>query len=164
MDLNKLTAQDILNISTAAVFEQGQPALADGTCSYRTPHGLKCAVGHLIPDAAYSPWMDKGSAGGGAIKSVLFSAEARGSSGILPLRRHADLLGELQQAHDGALPAYGRVVSDGSCPHQNNRELPAGLNQAAMIGGWMLHVRKVALGAGLDPAIIDALAIPDERD
>lgn len=34
---------------------QGQQAIVDGSCCYRTADGLKCAVGALIPDEAYTP-------------------------------------------------------------------------------------------------------------
>ncbi len=33
----------------------------DGKCAYRNPAGLKCAIGHLIPDEKYSPKMDSSS-------------------------------------------------------------------------------------------------------
>ncbi len=36
----------------------------DGSyCKYRGPHGLKCAVGHLIPDDKYSEHMESASMG-----------------------------------------------------------------------------------------------------
>lgn len=31
-----------------------------GTCLYRAPNGLKCAVGCLITDKNYAPWLDSG--------------------------------------------------------------------------------------------------------
>lgn len=30
-----------------------------GMCTYRGPNGSKCAVGALIPDDMYRPWMDE---------------------------------------------------------------------------------------------------------
>lgn len=31
----------------------------DGTCCYRTPEGLKCAIGHSIPDDKYFPSLER---------------------------------------------------------------------------------------------------------
>lgn len=61
------------------------------SCRYRTPEGLKCFIGALIPDANYS---------------VLFENElasmpnVRAAAGILPEQKH--LAGDLQQVHDNA--------------------------------------------------------------
>lgn len=38
--------------------EQGFLAMEEGMCRYRTPQGLKCAVGVLIPDELYSGSME----------------------------------------------------------------------------------------------------------
>lgn len=42
-----------------AVIAQGEPSIdATGACVYRGPGGLKCAVGHVIPDEVYDPKME----------------------------------------------------------------------------------------------------------
>jgi len=42
--------------------EQQVPATTEfGSCRYRTPGGLKCAVGILIPDEIYQPKFEDGS-------------------------------------------------------------------------------------------------------
>jgi len=40
------------------IFVQGEPAIFDGRCVYRTPQGLRCAIGVLIPDNQYDPMME----------------------------------------------------------------------------------------------------------
>lgn len=63
---------------------------------YRSPEGLKCAVGCLIPDDLYQKEMDKGGGGSTHIAFILRKYPE------LPdwMRRHQDLLGELQFVHD----------------------------------------------------------------
>jgi hypothetical protein len=44
-------------------FSQGKPSIqydANGSsvCLYRSPNGLKCAIGHCIPDELYGPSME----------------------------------------------------------------------------------------------------------
>jgi hypothetical protein len=69
-----------------------------GLCLYRGTDGLKCAIGHAIPDELYDPEMDPIQEGATAV----------------PLQKILDLIGyigpdnfaqELQSAHDGAVTA-----------------------------------------------------------
>lgn len=41
-----------------AVVRQGRKSIRGGSCRYRGPDGLKCAVGHLIKDEYYSEEME----------------------------------------------------------------------------------------------------------
>lgn len=64
-----LSKQQVFNRVTAHLLIQGKAAMAavdDGSleCAYRTPEGLKCAIGALIPDEIYSPKMENTSAAG----------------------------------------------------------------------------------------------------
>jgi hypothetical protein len=47
--------QDILNFVEQKMIEQGKPSYDPLTnmCFYRSTNGLKCAIGHLIPDEEY---------------------------------------------------------------------------------------------------------------
>lgn len=56
-------------------------------CRYRTPDGLKCAVGCLIADAEYTPMME-GKGAYGVARDYARSA------------RHVHMLTRLQQVHD----------------------------------------------------------------
>lgn len=54
--MKKLTLQDVFNLGYIGVIRQGkQSAGADGYCLYRGPDGIKCAIGHCIPDELYTP-------------------------------------------------------------------------------------------------------------
>lgn len=48
-----LSKQEIFDRTAAHLLAQGEPASISGDCMYRTPNGLKCAVGALIPDEVY---------------------------------------------------------------------------------------------------------------
>lgn len=49
--------QEIFNKAIRALHAQPQKSYDEftGTCFYRGPEGIKCAIGHLIPDEEYNP-------------------------------------------------------------------------------------------------------------
>jgi hypothetical protein len=88
------TAQEIFDTVVTHLRKQGCKSEDENGCLYRTPDGLSCAVGALIPSQAYSPAMENKS-----LNKLL-------ESGLLPLdlqdefTKHRDLLIELQDIHD----------------------------------------------------------------
>lgn len=91
------TAQEVFNTVVRGLASQGwQRSEVDengdgSTCVYRSPTGLRCAAGWLIPDDEYqSRWDEE------AIS--WFSLER---SGLVP-SEHVMLITNLQQAHDSA--------------------------------------------------------------
>lgn len=64
----------------------------EGTCLYRGPDGLKCAVGHLIPDNLYDTDLE------GKTVSQLIEAECL--VGVFGEEVDTSFLFKLQQAHD----------------------------------------------------------------
>lgn len=66
--------------------------LGDGDCVFRTEDGLKCSVGHLIPDADYRPEFDTEPMG---LINVI------GEVAVLQLHDF-DVLEALQGVHDTA--------------------------------------------------------------
>lgn len=51
-----MNRQEVFDTMLAHLRKQGRVAVIDGVgCAYRTPEGLKCAVGALIPDNLYNP-------------------------------------------------------------------------------------------------------------
>jgi hypothetical protein len=83
-------AQDVYDFVVRHLLRQGRPSVEHpGTlssrCLYRSPDGLKCAVGCLLTDEEATPAIE----GFRAVE-------------ILPgrLRAHVDLLCDLQSAHD----------------------------------------------------------------
>ena len=76
-------------------------------CCYRGPGGLKCGVGHSIPDDVYRPFMDTLTAAGTSIGLLL----TRDNDDVAPLKAlfagvDRNLLAALQGAHDRGLCAY----------------------------------------------------------
>ena len=55
-----MTFQEMFTQSFLGLKAQGfrQAVNLEGDCCYRTPSGLKCAVGHLIPDELYHSNME----------------------------------------------------------------------------------------------------------
>lgn len=67
----------------------------DGQCRYRTPEGLSCAIGCLIPEARYRPAFEGVGLGGSDMVKVERILRAAGiSAALLPLAA------TLQNVHD----------------------------------------------------------------
>lgn len=98
------TLQTLFDRVSSHLLAQGKRAVdpdngVDGGCAYRSPDGLKCAVGCLIPDHAYHRSME-----GVSVNSRCIPAEqVRAAAGIpeddATMIR---LAGDLQDAHDNA--------------------------------------------------------------
>lgn len=58
--------QKVYNIIKAHAIKQNERAIDGVTCQYRSPDGLKCFIGAIIPDELYNPDME-----GSNIESVL---------------------------------------------------------------------------------------------
>jgi hypothetical protein len=88
------TAQEIFDTVVTHLRKQGCKSEDENGCLYRTPDGLSCAVGALIPSQAYSPAMEDRS-----LQKLL-------DSELLPLdlqnefMKHRALLSYLQDLHD----------------------------------------------------------------
>lgn len=57
-----MNEQEVFDTVKTHLLTQNQRAMdRGGSCRYRTPNGLKCAAGVLMPDNAYSPhWEGEG--------------------------------------------------------------------------------------------------------
>lgn len=102
VDLGSL--QDIFDKSGGHLLTQGKRAaeteaagtILAGACRYRTTQGLKCAVGALIPDEAYSRRFEGASIIGNPELLALFGIESDSSE--------FRLLSRLQNVHDCSEP------------------------------------------------------------
>ena len=103
-----LSAQTIFTRVVKHLRKQGRKSeLADGdTCAYRSPEGLKCALGCLIPSRFYDPKMER-IAIGPFVKAHKNSKRDKFFNGILKKSglntnssRIVDLLMSLQGVHD----------------------------------------------------------------
>jgi hypothetical protein len=98
-------AQELFDYITSKVLEQGRASIAiveepsgetRKVCVYRGQDGIKCAAGHVIPDAWYSDRLE-----GHSIDAFL-DMEPRIQAS---LGSHMFLLSDLQEAHDNAYRA-----------------------------------------------------------
>ena len=64
-----------------------------GSCRYRTPEGLKCAAGCLIPDAEYNPEFEG-------------SCWATIAPNFPQYEEFKDMITDLQLLHDGCYPGF----------------------------------------------------------
>jgi hypothetical protein len=105
-----LTAQQIYDICVGGVLKQGWPSLnGSGDCRLRgnLKFGTKCAVGQLIPDGAYQPWMEEA----GPISALVRVIEdGHVNIDMTDLTRR--LLGDLVHAHDAAARRYYRLPAE----------------------------------------------------
>ena len=127
-----MTHQEIFDKVATHLLTQKKQAVSDeGVCLYRTPSGLSCAVGCLIPDDLYTPAIETGTPGnwhGGeerhAGKHLAVILEAAGF-----VEGDMQLLRRLQTVHD------------------NN----------ATVTGWRSGLARAAEKFHLSPAILDSL-------
>ena len=90
--------QEIFNEVYTKLVKQGQPSSENGLCRYRGPEGARCAVGWLIPDEDYHESFE--CLGVGTLLEELESSRLKSF-----LENHRELLMDLQQAHDSAIPS-----------------------------------------------------------
>lgn len=94
-----MTAQEIFDRVWRHFVTEGNPRSVNdgGGCFYRNNSGGRCAVGLLIPDAEYSPDLDTHEDGTSVLQML---QRPTCPPSIAALREHAELLSELQYAHD----------------------------------------------------------------
>lgn len=96
-----MNQQDIFDRVLAHLSQQKCRASTHQGCMYRTPDGLKCAVGALIPDDLYDPRMDTGSQFSGDVNGLAHGIRERVFSPQLGwITENRELLISLQKAHD----------------------------------------------------------------
>jgi hypothetical protein len=114
MDINTITPLTAQQVFDAALFgirkqEYVQSYLGGRGCAYRGDSGLKCGIGHAIPDACYDPLFDDNS------PSTSIGALLENSRQQFDVLRRLfqdvplGMLKKLQEAHD-------RILSPTSTP------------------------------------------------
>ena len=63
----------VLDYIEAKLLEQGQQSFYGKACCYRGPHGLKCGIGHIIPDSKYRKRFDDNDYNDTDIKTLLIN-------------------------------------------------------------------------------------------
>lgn len=76
------------------------------SCAYRNTDGLKCAIGHLIPDELYDPKMENGTAFSvlnnfPKLKNYIFS-EFKSDAFLHNTIQEIEFLDDLQLVHDSS--------------------------------------------------------------
>lgn len=87
MDINTITPLTAQQVFDAALFgirkqEYVKSYLVGQGCAYRGQHGLKCGIGHAIPDACYNPLFDNSN-----LSTSIGAADAKYVSGGFTLPR-----------------------------------------------------------------------------
>ena len=92
------TNQEVFDKVARHLLTQNARAVdGDGFCRYRTPDGLKCAVGCLIPDELYDPEMEG--------KSVCSLVREESGVGKYLQEFNLALVMALQGVHDAVTPS-----------------------------------------------------------
>ena len=109
--MQPLTEQQVYNNALFGMRGQNyEPSHAGGACLYRGPRGLKCAIGHSIPDDIYCPEMDRGATDDGltddGLTTIGHFLEEFVFSELCELFQHVSggLLTALQVTHDQLSP------------------------------------------------------------
>lgn len=111
MDINTITPLTPQQVFDAALFgirkqEYVKSYLGGRGCAYRGQHGLKCGIGHAIPDACYNPLFDNinSSTSIGALLDNSWKQfdVLRRLFGGVPVC----VLKDIQAAHDSMLATY----------------------------------------------------------
>jgi hypothetical protein len=95
MNLQYLTKQEIFDIAYTGLKNQYfqrsvvYRAVSGNECKYRGENGLKCSIGHAIPDDLYQESFE-----GRQAKMLILNNETMFNS------KYSEFLGELQWAHD----------------------------------------------------------------
>ena len=89
--------QEIFDYVTPLLFAQGERSMLEGgtTCAYRGEHGMRCAVGFLIPDELYYHGLEGKSAMDVDITKLLNNVVTRQRQNLCLF------LTDLQDVHDG---------------------------------------------------------------
>lgn len=96
--LNAFTQQQVFDFVVTHLMTQGKKSDdEDGDCRYRTPEGLKCAVGCLMSDEEYNPKYEGCSV---PYLQMVF----REDSFLNLIATYEKLLTELQYVHDTYTP------------------------------------------------------------
>lgn len=95
--------QEIFDFVISKLHEQGKQCVDElGNCRYRGPNGMKCAIGHLIPDDSYREYFESQSVTYLPIQKAL-SKNASHPVYCLDISDNDDNLGfliDLQDFHD----------------------------------------------------------------
>lgn len=98
--MSKLTPETVKN-AILATYKQGQQSVNEnGFCMYRGPNGLKCVVGHMIPDEKYKASFESAGGGQGSELDSPHQIELREVLGVKETDWEFALLGSLQNCHD----------------------------------------------------------------
>lgn len=94
--------QEIFETVAKHLFNQGEQALSPGSgyCRYKTPDGLKCAVGILIPDEQYDEVLEEKD-----VSHLIAFCQAdnfKTAPVVRSFKRHAAFLTDLQNVHDSS--------------------------------------------------------------
>lgn len=92
---NKIKAH-LLSQKKRSVFQPAQSSILETTCAYRGDDGLKCAVGCLISDEAYTPEIELNYSDSSIVRDALTK------SGIEMTDTMRLMIGRLQRIHDVA--------------------------------------------------------------
>jgi hypothetical protein len=96
-----MSMQQIFTKVSKHLIKQGEPSMTGYQCLYRSPAGLSCAVGCLIPDADYRKRLEGCSTTDDRVMEALHSV-----IGVDPASRinKLALLADLQEVHDDYQP------------------------------------------------------------
>ena len=114
-----MTRQEIFTKVYKHLMKQGRKALSThGGCQYRSPYGLKCAIGCLIPNGLYDPEWDNYGTG-----VTIILTESKELTKLLGGRRNVNMLQSLQSVHDDNKVEYWKEALE-KAAKKHGMEIP----------------------------------------
>jgi len=115
-----MNKQEVFNTVSEHLIKQGVAATIGLKCSYRTPAGLKCAIGCLIKDEFYTPALENHTILDITVQNAL--CNSLGITGLVPT--DVGFLSALQDTHDSSCPSDWKLDL-ANIAHKHKLTLPA---------------------------------------
>lgn len=94
--------QEIYDVVMLALWNQNKQSISEvieTSCAYRRTDGVKCAIGHLIPDSLYRKYFEMND-----VENLSIVIRERNNKKFIPflnfLQENLDFLQEMQTFHD----------------------------------------------------------------
>jgi len=134
--------QSVFDHVVSSIIVQGKPSIGtitrfgkiEVTCKYRGENGAKCAAGHLIPDAKYTPEIEG---------LASYTPQVQELIGVPDSGPIAALINQLQGAHDRAASEDGTMEAESF----------AKVTPEQFVESFKTKAQKVAVGFELNASV-----------
>jgi len=152
-----MTKQEMFDKAARGILDQGGPSATDnGTCKYRCANGRKCAAGHIIPDALFTPEMEGTTCAPlttdeKAPTQRYYETTSAFAERLRFIYHHTLVVGALEQL--GADIDFARALQ---LAHDNVlSDRFGGVSDDTFMSSWKENMRVLASQHGLDASVLE---------